>query len=246
MRAEDFQAQARMLPIQTLAAALGDTPILVLCPHPDDESLGCGGLILEACAQGIPLTVVFLSDGTGSHPSSAQYPKPVLRELREAEALAACKILGVAEDSIHFLRYPDRHVPSNGAQAEAAALKISDIMCQTGAAAIFVTWTGDPHCDHKAASAIAKEACRLRDGTRLFEFPVWGWILPVDAPCPDVEPRGFRLSVEKHLAKKRSAIFQHKSQTTSLIADDPHGFRLEPEMIDMLLQPYEVYLEATP
>ena len=43
--------QMRALPFITLDDLLGEPPALILAPHADDESLGCGGLIAEACLQ---------------------------------------------------------------------------------------------------------------------------------------------------------------------------------------------------
>src|SRR5690606_16204888 len=45
--------------------------ITVIAPHPDDESLGCGGLIAALAADGRAVQVVFVTDGAGSHPNSA-------------------------------------------------------------------------------------------------------------------------------------------------------------------------------
>ena len=66
---------------------------VVLAPHPDDESLGCGGLLARLAAHGVPARVVVVTDGAQSHPGSAAYPPERLRALREAEARAAVAAL---------------------------------------------------------------------------------------------------------------------------------------------------------
>ena len=90
--------------------------ILVLAPHPDDEVLGCGGIIQQAVAQGVPVRVVFLTYGDNNQWSFLVYRKhPVLMPkatqrmglVRHDEALAAARALGLSPDQVTFLGYPD-------------------------------------------------------------------------------------------------------------------------------------------
>ena len=60
----------RELPIGTLDDVIGPSAPLILAPHPDDESLGCGGLIAACCAAARPPVVAILTDGSQSHPGS--------------------------------------------------------------------------------------------------------------------------------------------------------------------------------
>ena len=92
-------AALRSLPVADYDAMTGAEPVLVLAPHADDESCGCGGLIAEACARGREIAVTVLTDGTGSHPHSRAYPAPRLRALREAEAREAVAALGLEPES---------------------------------------------------------------------------------------------------------------------------------------------------
>jgi LmbE family N-acetylglucosaminyl deacetylase len=98
-----------------LSLAAGDR-VLVLAPHPDDEVLGCGGVIQQARARNLPVRVVFLTYGDHNEWSFMVYRKhPVvapgaLRRLglvRHNEALAAGEVLGLARDQLTFLGYPD-------------------------------------------------------------------------------------------------------------------------------------------
>ncbi len=59
--------------------------IVVVAPHPDDETLGCGLLIARAARAGVPLAVVALTDGQASHPESKRWPATALGRLRRAE-----------------------------------------------------------------------------------------------------------------------------------------------------------------
>ncbi len=245
MTAGDFLARAEALPFGTLADVTGGGGVVVVAPHPDDESLGCGGLIAAARASGVSVRVVVISDGAGSHPNSASYPMARLRDLREAETREAMLEVGLADSEIRFLRLPDRFVPCRGPEAEAACDAIVAAVAECEAGAVCVTWARDPHCDHVAAAAIV-DAARARLGeTRVWSYPVWGWTLPPGTDVGDA-PRGLRLDITRHLAAKTAAVARHCSQTTDLIADDPHGFRLTPAMLAHFARPYEILLEVEP
>ncbi|GJD50243.1 putative N-acetyl-alpha-D-glucosaminyl L-malate deacetylase 2 [Methylobacterium crusticola] len=245
MRADAFLAAAEALPFGDLADLAGGGGLVVVAPHPDDESLGCGGLIAEACARGVPVRLVVVSDGVGSHPGSPSHPPERLRALREAETLAAVAALGLEAGSVGFLRLPDRFVPAAGPEAEDAAQAIARAARACGAGALLVTWAHDPHCDHQAAAALARRAARALEGVRLHAYPVWGWTLPGETEVGPA-PRGMRLDVSRHLGAKARAVAAHRSQVTDLIDDDPQGFRLAPAMLARFARPFEIFLEVAP
>ena len=89
MTAGELLDSAHSFQFRPLREQLEDRPFVVVAPHPDDESLACGGLIADACRQGLRGTVVIVSDGVGSHPNSRAYPPDRLKSLREGEARRA-------------------------------------------------------------------------------------------------------------------------------------------------------------
>jgi LmbE family N-acetylglucosaminyl deacetylase len=176
---EEVLAAADLLPIRPLREALADQPFVVIAPHPDDESLACGGLIAEACQRGLRGKVVIVSDGAGSHPNSKAYPSERLTMLREMEARLAGAELGLRPEDMLFLRLPDRFVPHEGEEAERAINVIASCVREIGAASLFVSWRHDPHCDHEAAYRIAREVQRRVGKVKLFEYVVLGAYTPV-------------------------------------------------------------------
>ena len=112
MTAGELLDAAHSFQFRPLREQLEDRPFIVVAPHPDDESLACGGLIADACRQGLRGTVVIVSDGVGSHPNSKAYPPDRLRSLREGEARRAARSLGSRPEEIALPRSPDRFVPS--------------------------------------------------------------------------------------------------------------------------------------
>jgi len=93
-----------------------DDRILILAPHPDDETLATGGIIQRAVELHIPIHVVYLTNGDSNVWSFAVYRKrPVLDSssvrsmgmLRSNEAIAAAQELGLGPGQLTFLGYPD-------------------------------------------------------------------------------------------------------------------------------------------
>jgi LmbE family N-acetylglucosaminyl deacetylase len=237
MTAADVRIAMDALPDADLDAILGGERPLILAPHADDESLGCGGLIAACCGRGLQPLVVILTDGTGSHPGSKQYPPERLRQVRADEARQAVATLGLAAENLVFFDYPDTALPAG----PAVSARVAMLAREQGCTIILAPWLHDPHCDHEAAAILAREAAQGSD-CRLLSYPVWGWLLPADHLLPLDEVAGFRLPIAAHLEVKRNAVAAHASQYSNLITDSPDGFRLPPELLSVFERPYEVFL----
>ncbi|HEY4250810.1 MAG TPA: PIG-L deacetylase family protein [Roseomonas sp.] len=242
---------AAQLPVAASPGALlgAAAPLLVLAPHPDDESLGCGALIAACAAEGRAVRILVVSDGRFSHPGSRRWPAPRLIALRAQETRQAVAALGLdPHRDLRFLGLPDRSVPAAGLALEAACATIRDSL-PTPPGAILAPWRHDPHCDHAATAAIAS-ALAAQWRARLLSYVVWGWAYTTPLPGfalgeePEVTgpPRGWRFAATPWLAAKRRAIAAHRSQMTDLIDDDPTGFRLPDQAIALLTRPEELYL----
>jgi LmbE family N-acetylglucosaminyl deacetylase len=90
--------------------------IMVLAPHPDDEVLGCGGVLQNAHALNLPIKVVFLTYGDMNEWAFLLYRKHfVLRPsairlmgmVRHDEAIKAARAFGMGPEDLFFLGYPD-------------------------------------------------------------------------------------------------------------------------------------------
>jgi LmbE family N-acetylglucosaminyl deacetylase len=215
---------------------------LILAPHPDDETLGCGGLIAACCERGRPPVIVAMTDGAGSHPNSPSYPTARLKELRETELRAAASILGLAADRVNFLRLRDTKVPRKGPAFNAAVALVAELLDMFAVTTMFASWPRDPHGDHEATAAIAFEAARW-NGARLLFYPGWGWLLPADYALPADTIRGARLKVEAAaIARKRRSLATHASQCSNIICDDPRGFLIPHSFAALVERDYEVFL----
>ncbi len=230
-------------PVADLQIILGGRAPLVLAPHPDDESLGCGGLLAACAAAGGRPAVLVLTDGAGSHPGSRQYPPDRLRDLRETEAAAAAAALGLEPDRLAFMRLADTAAPLHGQGFATAVATIAGFLHRWACGALLAPWRHDPHCDHLAAHAMAAEAAR-QTGALHLAYPVWGWTLPVDAVLSGPAPNGYRLDIGATLPAKRRAIAAHRSQYAGLIDDDSAGFQLAAGFIDRFTQQFETFLTS--
>ncbi|MFA5149778.1 MAG: PIG-L family deacetylase [Candidatus Omnitrophota bacterium] len=90
--------------------------VLILAPHPDDENIGCGGVIQRALKSGAKVKIMYLTNGDHNEFAFIVYEKRLvvrnpafvaMGKVREEEAGKAMKILGVAESDLIFLGYPD-------------------------------------------------------------------------------------------------------------------------------------------
>ncbi|MFO1027996.1 MAG: PIG-L deacetylase family protein [Acetobacteraceae bacterium] len=232
----------RALPVVSLDTIIGPGTCVVLAPHPDDESLGCGGLIATCCAAGRPPQVAILTDGSGSHPNSLTCPPERMRLIRQREAHIAATLLGLPAERLLFCNFPDTKAPRTG-PGFAAAVRTLRSLCERepGCTAILAPWRHDPHGDHEAASLIAA-AVAAECGIRHIAYPVWGWMLPPDRAVPDPAPSGWRLDITPVLPAKRRAIEAHKSQFGEVVTDDPSAFHLPPALVAALCTPFETFL----
>lgn len=124
--------------------------VLVLAPHPDDEIVGCGGLLLQLLASGSLVEVVFLTDGSGGDETVENREGYAARRREEATAVAAQ--LGFAAV---FLDARDGEL---AAHLEAIAARVRARILAHAPALILVPSPLEASSDHRAAFATLREA----------------------------------------------------------------------------------------
>ncbi len=217
------------------------SPMLILSPHQDDETLGAGGLIATAADLGLRPRVAYLTDGGASHVGSPTWSRERLARLRAEEAVAALGDLDVPAEDVLFLGWPDAAPHAPGApEYDEAVLALKRWTADRPVASVWSTWAGEAHGDHQATARVA-EAFRAAADPRpaAFAYIVWGWKEPA---LDDVAaPRS--LFCPATVERRARALARHASQTTDLIADAAQAFRLPCEVAAVTARTSELYLE---
>lgn len=140
--------------------------VLILAPHPDDETLGCGGAIRLYAESKKDIKVVFLTSGDKADPAN-HLSRIVHNEthitdysfMREKEAVNALNVLGVPHSDYEFLRFPDRGLAENYREASEMLVQIAgdfrpDI--------IYSPSMIELNPDHRAAASLSLDLQRAR------------------------------------------------------------------------------------
>lgn len=102
--------------VDEMSAPVRADRILIVAPHPDDETLGCGGLIARGVAAGADVHVVLMTNGDASELgvllgerelSLSARAYVALGNMRQQESLHALALLGLPRSHVHFLSYPN-------------------------------------------------------------------------------------------------------------------------------------------
>lgn len=154
--------------------------ILVLSPHPDDEIIGCGGTLLKASEQEAAITILQLTDGSGTAALAAadQNTKKTTR-LKEAEAVV--RALGNA-NLVAWKEVARVH------ETDALAEKMNGLIRNICPDIIFVPFVNEAHRDHVATSRLLAGALKQienRGRFTILSYEVWGKVPPKNAVVID-------------------------------------------------------------
>jgi len=209
---------------------------VIVAPHPDDEVLGCGGLLQQLAARHIPVLLVSVTAGTASNLGSHYWTPQRLSIARPLESAQALRRLGLDQSQYKWLHagLPDTQVhlfQHDLTQFLLGYLLPTDVL--------FTTWREDGHSDHEATAAACLQAAERLD-VPVKEIPIWAWhwAHPEDARIPWERARKLHLDTWTQ-ARKRHAIQAFASQ----IHADPQA-DLPPVLpacaVERLQQPFEL------
>jgi LmbE family N-acetylglucosaminyl deacetylase len=202
-----------------------DLPILLLAPHPDDETLAVGGLIASQRGRGIDVRVVAVTDGENAYKGASG-----LGSIRRREQEKALERLGVRPNNITRFEFVDSDVASGENQLLSRLLPL--VSSDTH---LIAPWKHDFHPDHEVCGRIAEQIAR-QTKARLTSYFFWTWHCGTKERIKDLDLVRFPLN-RSSIQAKSEALLCHRSQL-----EHPSG---EPILPSNFLQParrsYEVF-----
>jgi N-acetyl-1-D-myo-inositol-2-amino-2-deoxy-alpha-D-glucopyranoside deacetylase len=188
--------------------------LLLICPHPDDETLGAGLLLQEVLARRGEVRVVFLTDGERN-----PIPQFLLERhwpwrtgdrrrwgrRRRDEARAALLTLGVSPDSAEFWSLPDQGV-RRFVESAALAERLSQCIAAFQPSVVVTPSIHDLHPDHWAAASIARGALAV-SGVSAVHL-----VYRVHGSTPEQLPLWVAPSTPSRQFRKDAAMECHESQ----------------------------------
>ena len=225
-----------------------DKPALIVAPHPDDETFGCGGLIRLKRAAGVPVRVILFTDGEAVA-SGLGEESGIVVAARHREFTAACQALGLESEALRFLHLPDGRLPHPGKTGFAEAVKaVAKEIKSFAPGEIYCPHLLDVRPDHIAATLMTREAVRISGrNSAMFYYPVWMWYhassgLRKRLDCRDA----WRLDISAGLSAKKQAMAAYLNAPQKTAAGHPFCGRLPQSFLRNFIRPYEVYFPATP
>jgi LmbE family N-acetylglucosaminyl deacetylase len=206
--------------------------VVVLAAHPDDETLGAGGVVQVLHAHGAAVSLIVVSDGEAAFPALDPAGRAELAATRRQELTAAIVALGLDPDAVQLLGLPDSAIAEHEADlAKRLEELLSDADC------VIVPWPGDPHPDHAAVGRAGLAAAPVH--AHRWSYPIWAWhwMDTEDAALP------WRNAVicpldEAQRTRKQDAIYTFESQlATGPLGEDPI---VDNAMLTHFDRPFEV------
>jgi len=201
---------------------------VVIAPHPDDETLGAGGLIAHLRSRSIDVTVIAVTDGENAYADDID-----IRLIRRREQTAALNRLGVPASSIHRLHLTDSDVTA--CEDTLVSLLLPHISATTH---VLAPWPRDFHPDHEACGRAAQKAAAHR-GAALTSYLFWTWHRGAIDLLDGLPLVSLPLSQGERNAKLEALRF-HQSQL-----HHPDGQPILPDyLLGPALRDFEVYLTS--
>jgi LmbE family N-acetylglucosaminyl deacetylase len=222
---------------------------LVLAPHPDDETLGCGGTIALKRELGSRVTVCIATRGTGGGRRSTLGDQLPL--VRAEETQGACRRLGVDAAEIRWLGHDDSTLERH---ADSLLEPLCELINEVDPAQLFVPFFVDAHNDHRTLFTAALSAvARIRSPAAVYAYPVWfwtraAWVRPSSSPIRRAATAALRAGFSPVLLRPRVVNIEDflgvKCEALDFYSGEFASFPLD--FLDDFTNSYELFFEVTP
>ena len=183
--------------------------IIILAAHPDDEALGCAGLLKTAEQKGIPSSVVLFTAGEGSHPDSPTYTAEQLAEVRNDEFKQALAYLN-ADAATRRLCFKDGQLHQHSSVIQSYVMEL--VLAVPKPILLAAPLHDDGHSDHEVLGKVAR-AVGKRTNITVAEYPIWywHWSTPADSQWKSwqrlLDPPGLdRLLISQYYPSQTTAL----------------------------------------
>lgn len=187
--------------------------VVVIYPHPDDESFGAAGTIAAFRKQGVPVT--YLCGTLGEMGRNMGNPiianRETVPEIRKKELINACKLLDI---DLHLLGYRDKTLEFE--DVTEVALHIKSLLEKLQPSLVITHYPDHAvHPDHNALGRAAIEAVRLMDEN--LRPTVWAQAI-TNTAYEDLGKPDIVYDVEPYFDQKMAAIQAHKTQASGILS----------------------------
>lgn len=171
--------------------------VLIVAPHPDDEVIGCGGLIARLVREGNAPQIIVMTGGEGSHGKDCADTAAIIKG-RRGLTRNALSILGVPEQNLHELDFKDGGITAESEQMEPLKELIASLKPDT----VLVPHWGEGWPDHVNTAKIIKSL--VPTTVQVWEYCVWVWYYQVWRGLDWANAASLRLTPREHELKVKA------------------------------------------
>jgi LmbE family N-acetylglucosaminyl deacetylase len=197
--------------------------IVVFAPHPDDETLACGGTIAKKVNEGYDVAIVFLTDGRNSLKEVGIFSNPSpyeLKEIRREEAERAAKVLGVLKRNLIFADIEDGALHRNKKIAQEIIKKELNNFPKI----VFFPQEKEFNIDHRTTNHLVRDAIKQFNlHTFQYQYAIaWRYPFNLIPRLPEVMQNAImgmclkhnliQIDISNYLSTKIVALNEYKSQ----------------------------------
>ena len=144
---------------------------VIIAPHPDDEVLGCGGLIARLVQEGLPPHVIIMTGGEQSHNGCCNISGKEIIQNRHKLTLNAMEILGIPSSKVYCLNFHDGGI----AMTDSETMNLSRLINSLQPDIVLIPHPKEGWSDHVNTGSIVKELVAGSENISLYEYCVWFW-----------------------------------------------------------------------